>query len=305
VIEQDGNVLVVYSESTYLLACTLYSVDSTGAIKWSKTFNYGRMSIPCVGKDGTIYIVSNGIWGDFSDNDNRLFALSAQNGDVKWISEPLESDKTWSGYTIWWPGSPTVDPNGMVYVSHNSNLSAFNGATGLLKYRIKNALSTSYMGAAIGVNKIYLQSGVGGKIQLSQCVPWYTVVKAHIGFENRKPVVVINCSTNLPPNNPMTGEGNKMQLYLGDRSASFELKYVKMQDAAYLWQGKIDSLRLRDLVVAFDIEVSQGSVITDTITHFAAPALNSNNTGLVRKMSFRIPPGIVNINLRQQWLDGF
>ena len=92
VIEPDGTIYVSSYDNN------LYAINPDGTEKWSISFeNY--IAPPRLGPDGTIYV---------SVNDGNLYAINPD-GTEKWVFETTEH--------VLYPHSPTVGPDGKIYVS--------------------------------------------------------------------------------------------------------------------------------------------------------------------------------------------
>jgi len=105
---------VVYQDTIYVVAHgELYAVDTNGTVKWrfnpmAYDADYGFVSSPAIGIDGTIYVTCAGY--DF-------FALNPD-GTLKWhIKRITDSSKFHSL-------SPSIDSNGNIYVEWNGDLVA-------------------------------------------------------------------------------------------------------------------------------------------------------------------------------------
>ena len=92
---------------------TLYAIHENGKEKWHYQYQGGRVSIPAIGPDGTVYIVG-------VKEKAYLIALSGDSGKVKWKGEVGQ-------YSLedWLPPI-AVASTGRVYVALGNTLSAFN-----------------------------------------------------------------------------------------------------------------------------------------------------------------------------------
>ncbi|HLI95927.1 MAG TPA: PQQ-binding-like beta-propeller repeat protein [Candidatus Baltobacteraceae bacterium] len=135
---------VVYANTT---SNGLYAINaSTGAELWQYTptaGNGGGYYNPAAIADGRVYISGIGSGGN-------LYALNAKTGAVDFITATASSVNTDS--------SPSI-ANGVVYVSCQSDLCAFNSFTGKQLYAGTSGAGTSYVSPSIVNGVVYTACG--------------------------------------------------------------------------------------------------------------------------------------------------
>ncbi|AIQ13870.1 outer membrane protein assembly factor BamB family protein [Paenibacillus durus] len=90
-LDSDGNIYVLHAN-------TLYSLDATGVVKWSKTLYSSQSvsSVPSISKDGNIYVAEASGIEAFNKQGSRLWLFSVG---------------AYEGY-----GSPTIGEDGTIYL---------------------------------------------------------------------------------------------------------------------------------------------------------------------------------------------
>ena len=120
----------------------------TGALKWSKNFQYCSMSAPAVGDDGTVFIRT----------EHFLVALDGATGDIKWKFDCMNPKEP-----------PAIGYDGNVYFgTQDGKIYGLNGKTGAQLWKIDPGFGTSFNDAGAidpkGILYLISRTSVEGKV---------------------------------------------------------------------------------------------------------------------------------------------
>ncbi|MHC4278308.1 MAG: outer membrane protein assembly factor BamB family protein [Planctomycetota bacterium] len=114
-IDIDSSVVVGSDGTIYTIGKnTLYALANDGKEKWRYVYKRGRLNMPAIGPDGTIYIEAVR-----QDGKTYLLAIDAADGREKWEA-PVGSYRTRD-----WIAHIAVDDGGNVYIVGGDNLASF------------------------------------------------------------------------------------------------------------------------------------------------------------------------------------
>lgn len=154
VIGQDGTIYISSGSDELDLSGNVYAMNPDGTLKWSYeaiSLFYGSCAI---GKDGTIYVA--GLIPSGEVGVGIVYAFNPNNGSVKWTFTGFPTN----GASV---ASPTIGPDGTIYVASLDNYLYAINPNGTLKWESPSAGdSYSLVCPAIGQDGTIYAAAVDG-----------------------------------------------------------------------------------------------------------------------------------------------
>lgn len=279
VVDSDGTIYTANSGNSSLEK-KVYAIDQSGNLKWEQSLGvttdyYRNLSLR---SDGVLLLTKITAEGGQVEARNTIDGSLIQTTENLGTNTDIFSDGT-NGF--FYTGN---DPSGRLIFYYNSSFEK--------KWTRHDATTKYYLyGSPDENNRAYFTVSDVSDFQtkLIALFPWTLNDNNPLHHIYRQKVISLSATTSMQPADLLTGYSNQVQAVManGDKVA---LTYDSTNaDGDTVWVGEYTlPADTPDGEYEYTLEANAAGIETDITTHFASPAVDSNNTGITASGSFTV-----------------